>query len=190
MIDHNNSFIVVRNPKAASTSLRVALMGECARVARDHDHLVNYHHYTPEFYPPEKFSTYVTAVSIREPIERAISFWRFFRRKGDYVEFDSILDWARAGCPAPSRHLNNERSAGCEVMDQHRYVKGVDFVIPVGRMLPIVNRIRKVSNLPSLDEMPRLNEYSGPAPGTPTPELRGLLEDRFHDDLILFEKWR
>lgn len=137
MIDDENKFIFVENPKAASETIKDALMGENKYNPSD-PRIATVNHAIPAVIKskyPDKWESYLSFVVVRNTWGKARSFFEFYRNialSDSYLAID-FDQWVEQGCPRPGeQHLNTRmHSEGIydDVICQLRYAEGVDEVI-------------------------------------------------------------
>lgn len=138
MIDDQQRLIFVENPKTASSALRTALMGSDYLSDFNDPRIRTIGHHIPRILKskyPDKWETYTSIVVVRNTWDRAHSYFTYTRDFNQANSFKrySFEEWVKRGCPAAREdHLRAVlRGHGLidNVLDQLRYIEGVDEVI-------------------------------------------------------------
>ncbi len=139
MIDDERKFIFVENSKTGTYSIKKALMQEHLHDPMD-PRTPTINHKTPAKIKAEypiKWASYTSFVVVRNTWDRAHSFFEFYRDANGATSYESLSfdEWVAQSCPAPEEdHLRAVlwgEGRRDDVLDQLRYVEGVDEIIVV-----------------------------------------------------------
>lgn len=138
MIDDNRKFIFVENPKTATFSVKLALLGE----QHIYDHLnpimATINHDIPRVIKkkyPKKWQDYISFVVVRNTWDRAHSFFHFYSEVAGAKSYQEMGfdQWVARGCPPPNEASLRAPMHGegrfDDVLSQLRYIYEVDEVI-------------------------------------------------------------
>lgn len=138
VIDDFYQYIFLENPKAASYSVKHALMGE-QNVHSPYDvRMGSVNHKLPSEIQqqyPEKWVSYHSFTVVRNTWDRAKSFFEFYRNKvcSESYQTLSFDEWIMLGCPPPKESFlrSNIRISSQDslILCQLRYTIGVDEII-------------------------------------------------------------
>lgn len=138
MIDDQQRLIFVENPKTASSALRKALMGSDYLSNINDPRICTIGHHIPRILKakyPDKWEIYTSMVVVRNTWDRAHSYFTYTRDLNGANSYKrcSFEEWVKRGCPAASedhlRALLHGHGLIDDVLDQLRYIEGVDEVI-------------------------------------------------------------
>lgn len=166
MIDDKRKFIFVENPKAASHSIKKALMGEKNIYNFNDPRMATINHCIPTVIKanhPKKWKDYTTFVVVRNTWDRANSYFQFYRDIACSESYQSMNfdEWIASDCPPPDEdHLRGPMHGEGrfdDVLCQLRYTQEVDHIIVLHsfniheRRLELqssLQRICKILNIP------------------------------------------
>lgn len=137
MIDEERQLIFVENPKTATNSVKIALMGRENIYNPLDSRIGTLGHHIPSILKkryPDQWQNYTSFVVIRNTWDRAYSFFNFYCKTGalsyQRVSFD---EWVEKGCPPPEESHLRAPMHGWGIFDkplcQLQYAEEVDEII-------------------------------------------------------------
>lgn len=138
MIDDQRKFIFVENPKTATFSIKLALMGKDSVYDCDDPRMSTINHNTPMLIKkkyPKRWSDYPSFVVVRNTWDRAHSFFHFYRNIAGAISYRSMSfdKWVSLNFPPPAedylRCAMHAEGRFDDVLCQLRYAEEVDEII-------------------------------------------------------------